>query len=331
MSVANAIKGAAARAESSIALVAEDLARVDRRIHELLGTREERIATAARELIEAGGKRVRPGVALLVFRAAGGGSDTRDIVDIAAALELIHSATLMHDDIIDSATTRRGRPSPLARHGIGLTLVTGDFLFSKAFGVAGRFDATIVGWAADACTALCEGEAMQQRLWRAPEVTVEDYLEIAARKTASLFAQAARIGAHIAGADAVVVEAMRRLGHEIGLAFQMIDDLLDVVGPAEVIGKPVGGDLREGVPALPTVLGLRSLPEVRAAFLDPAPAPEAITSALAALRRSTVLDTVRTMARERVATAKLCLDRLAPSPFRSAIADLVDDLHARSV
>ena len=109
----------------------------------------------------------------------------------------------------------------------------GDFLFSKAFGVAGRFDETIVGWATDACVELCEGEVLQQRFRRNSAVTLPDYERIAACKTGSLFRQAARIGAHLAGASQEIVRAMHQLGLEIGLAFQMIDDLLDVIGPAD--------------------------------------------------------------------------------------------------
>ncbi|MBM4265166.1 MAG: polyprenyl synthetase family protein [Deltaproteobacteria bacterium] len=306
-----------------LALVADDLARVETRIRELVASRETRLSEVAGELIGSGGKRVRPALSLLVFRAAGG-DDATDVIDIGAALELIHSATLLHDDILDSGMTRRGRPSPLARHGVGLTLVTGDFLFSKAFGVAGRFDAMVVGWATDACIQLCEGEILQQRFRRNPDVQLADYLEVAEAKTASLFSQAARIGAHLAGADPALVHAMYRAGYEVGLGFQMVDDLLDVLGPPEVIGKPVGSDLREGSPALPTVLALPHLPAVRAAFLAEEPDALSVERALDALRGSTVLDEVRRIAEERIRSARAELDRLPPSAFRDGLHQLAD-------
>jgi|SRR5581483_4910209 len=318
-----------AAAAAPLALIADELAEVERRIGELSSSREPQLTAIAAELIGAGGKRVRPALALLVFRACGG-RDPADTIDVGAALELIHSATLLHDDILDSGQTRRGRPSPLARHGIGLTLVTGDFLFSKAFGVAGRFDAMVVGWATEACVSLCEGEILQQRFRRNAIVRVGEYLEIAARKTASLFAQAARIGAHFAGAPADRVEAMRRLGFEVGVAFQMVDDLLDVVGPAEVIGKPVGSDLREGTPALPIVLALGTLPEVARAFTAPAPTPEVVAAALTALRRSPVLGQVRQMAAARVRTAIAQLELLPASAYQAALLDLTDELLSRT-
>jgi geranylgeranyl pyrophosphate synthase len=303
--------------------VAEELARVEDRLRELVRSRETRLSEVAFELIGSGGKRVRPALALLAFRAAGG-DDPTDPIDVAAALELIHSATLLHDDILDSGLTRRGQPSPLARHGVGLTLVTGDFLFSKAFGVAGRFDEVVVGWATDACIQLCEGEILQQRFRRNPDVSLDDYLQVAESKTASLFSQAARIGAHLAGASPNLVAAMFRAGYEVGLGFQMVDDLLDVVGPSEVIGKPVGSDLREGSPALPTVLALRRLPAVRNAYLAREPEAAAIERALEALRASDVLDEVRRLAAERIATARRELDRLAPSIFRDGLHQLAE-------
>jgi len=324
------ISTATAIATSSPAsLVAGELSRVEARVRELSASREPQLQSIRQGLIEAGGKRVRPALALLVFRACGG-ENPSDTIEVGAALELIHSATLLHDDILDSGQTRRGRPSPLAVHGPSLTLVAGDFLFSKAFGVAGRFDAEVVGWATDACISLCEGEIMQQRFRRNPAVTEADYLEIADRKTAALFAEAARIGAKFAGAAEPVVAAMRGLGREIGMAFQMVDDLLDVLGPAEVIGKPVGSDLREGSPALPTVLALPRLPEVARTFADPAPTPERVSLAIAALRSSTVLSEVRQKARERIARAFGHLERLAPSPYQAALTDLVAEMHART-
>jgi geranylgeranyl pyrophosphate synthase len=313
---------------SPLALIADEIACVEQRIQELAFSPESKLTQIANELIQSGGKRVRPALALLVFRAAGG-VDPHDTIEVGAALELIHTATLLHDDILDSGRTRRGRPSPLARHGVGMTLVTGDFLFTRAFGVAGRFDNTVVGWATDACVSLCEGEVMQRRFKRNPAATLDDYVVIAGNKTASLFSQAARIGAHFAGATQEVVSAMYTLGWELGLGFQMVDDLLDVLGPAELIGKPVGSDLREGAPALPTVLGLE-LPDVRAAFTSELPSPALVERALTALRASPVIGRVRQLAAERIRSASAQIALLRPSPYRSALADLAEELLART-
>lgn len=321
---------ASARASGThpLTLIADELARVEERIQQLAASPEAKLTQIANELIQSGGKRVRPALALLVFRAAGGGDPT-DTIDVGAALELIHTATLLHDDILDSGRTRRGRPSPLARHGVGMTLVTGDFLFTRAFGVAGRFDNTVVGWATDACVSLCEGEVMQRRFKRNPAATLDDYIVIAGNKTASLFSQAARIGAHFAGASPALVDAMYHMGYELGLGFQMVDDLLDVLGPEQLIGKPVGSDLREGAPALPTVLGLE-LPEVRAAFTAELPSAAVVDRALSALRASTVIARVRQLAADRIRSASGKIAMLGPSTFRTALAELAEELLART-
>ncbi len=310
-------------------LVAAELARVDQRILELVASDVEPLRSLAEELVLSGGKRVRPALILLVYRAAGG-RDPSDAIDVGAAIELIHSATLLHDDILDRAPTRRGHPSALARHGEALTLVAGDFLFSRAFSVAGRFDAQVVSWAAEACVQLCEGEVLQQRSCRSAAANVATWEQIAGRKTASLFAQAARIGAHFAGAPESVVAAMQRLGFEIGIVFQMIDDLLDITGPESVIGKPLAGDLREGIPALPVVLGCATLPAVRTAFLSSSPTAEQIDAAIAALHSSEIPTIIRAAARARVAQARADLHQLAQSSYRDALDELLDRLVGRA-
>src|SRR5262245_25022879 len=190
--------------------VQDDLARVEDRLAAELTSREERLEEIAGHLVRAGGKRVRPLVVLLVFHATAVAGRARrdDAVEAAVALELIHSATLLHDDIIDGGETRRGRPSALARFGVADTLVAGDFLFSRAFALCARFEAEVVRWAAEACVRLTEGEVLQGRLRHDPRVTLEDYVEIIERKTASLFAAGARTAAHLAGAPPPLVDAM---------------------------------------------------------------------------------------------------------------------------
>ncbi len=194
-----------------------------------------------------------------MYRACGGDDRTvADAVDAAIALELIHSATLLHDDIIDGGTLRRGKPSAYMRYGPGPTLVAGDYLFCRAFELCGRFEERLVRTAAQACIQLTEGEVMEGRLRRNAAVSLADYRAVIGRKTASLFAAGGKVAADLAGAPAPLASAMEQLGSAIGLAFQMIDDLLDVLGPEEKTGKPVGSDLREGIPSLPVVLGVES-------------------------------------------------------------------------
>jgi len=304
------------------ATLEDDLLRVEARLAVELASREERMQAIASHLVGAGGKRVRPTVVLLVFHAvAADGPMLRrdDAIEAAVALELIHSATLLHDDIIDGGETRRGRPSAFRTYGLGDTLVAGDFLFSRAFALCARFEAEVIRWAAEACISLTEGEIMQGRFRRNPAVTVADYLEIIERKTASLFAAGARTAAHLAGAPAPLVEAMASCGRHVGLAFQVSDDLLDVEGQPTVTGKPHGLDLRDGNPSLPIVLALAGDAELRRLFGSPGLTPAEIEAGIARIRRSGVLAEVAARARRHVDAAREEIARLPEGPARAAL------------
>lgn len=304
--------------------VQDDLARVEDRLAAELRSRETRLQEIADHLVHAGGKRVRPLVVLLVFHATAVPRRARrdDAVEAAVALELIHSATLLHDDIIDAGETRRGRPSALQRFGVADTLVAGDFLFCRAFALCARFEAEVVRWAAEACVSLTEGEVLQGRRRRDPSVTVADYDEIILRKTASLFAVGARTAAHLAGADPAVVSAMAACGQHVGLAFQMRDDLLDVEGHPAETGKPRGIDLRDGNPSLPIVLALGCDAEVRRLFATPDPSPADVELGLARIRRSGVLRLVAERAAAQLDEALAAIQALPDSPARAALRDL---------
>ena len=314
---------------TTLDLVESELARVETRISEVLGCREERITEIASYLIKAGGKRIRPAVSLLAFRACQG-DDPSDVIDLSVALELIHSATLLHDDIIDSSDTRRGQDAAPVRFGIADTLVTGDFLFSRAFEICGRFDEKVVVWAADACVQLTEGEIMQGRYRRNLDVSEDDYLEIIGRKTASLFAAGARIAAYLAGSSPQRMSLMQQCGYEIGLAFQMIDDVLDIEGDLKKTGKPTDTDLLDGNPSLPVVWGLH-LPVVKKAFIHPDCPAELAAEASRAIREDGIPARVRSRA---VVHAQRCvshLGQLPASPFREAMESLVCGLVDRDL
>lgn len=319
-----------AHAAAALDLIGAELGLVEEKITHLLVSREPLLSEIATHLIDGGGKRVRPAVALLVFKACGG-RDVTDMIDVAVALELIHSATLLHDDIIDGGETRRGRDSAFRRYGLANTLVTGDFLFSKAFELCGRFEEQIVRWAADACISLTEGEVMQGRFRHNPAVTVDDYLEIIARKTASLFSQGSRVAAHLAGLGPDAAEAMWACGFNIGIAFQIVDDLLDVEGDEDRTGKPVGIDLRDGNPSLPVVLAAAKDDEVRRIFIDPEPTERDVRTALVRIRQLGVLATVRRMAEDYTTRARTLLEGLPDSAYRSALDGIIDQIEDRQL
>lgn len=310
----------------------EDLQQVELRLAAELGSREARLAAIAAHLVQAGGKRVRPTVVLLVFHAARGerpAARRADAIEAAVALELIHSATLLHDDIIDGGETRRGRPSALATFGLADTLVAGDFLFSRAFALCARFEPEVIRWAAEACISLTEGEIMQGRFRHDPKVTLDDYLEIIERKTASLFAAGARTAAHLAGAPVTLVETMASCGRHVGLAFQVSDDLLDVEGHPAVTGKPRGIDLRDGNPSLPIVLALGRDAEVARLFAHRRPTPAEVEAGLSRIRHTGVLAAVAARAEEQVTAALAEIRHLPASPYRDSLEHLARGLVAR--
>jgi heptaprenyl diphosphate synthase len=270
---------------------------------------------------------------MLVYRACGG-DDGRadDAIDAAIALELIHSATLLHDDIIDCGMLRRGKPSAFARYGPAASLVAGDYLFCRAFELCGRFEEHLVRTAAQACIQLTEGEVMEGRMRLNSAANLDDYIGVITRKTASLFAAGGRVAADLAGTNAGTIDAMERLGRSVGLAFQMIDDLLDILGPEKKIGKPVGSDLRAGIISLPVILGVQSNPDLRGLFGNGKRLEGAVLErALELLRDSSIIARGRAMAAEQVTIAHEILDQIEDSLYRDCLMTLIDDQIDRDV
>ena len=291
------------------------------------------IIDAVAVLIDAGGKRLRPTFIMLAYRACGGAdADVDGAIDAAIALELIHSATLLHDDIIDRGMLRRGKPSAFARYGFGPSLIAGDYLFCRAFEICGRFEEHLVRAAAQACVQLTEGEVMESRFRHNAAATLKDYIGVIDRKTASLFYAGGKLAADLAGASKNTIDAMAKLGTSMGLAFQMIDDLLDILGPEEKIGKPVGSDLRAGIPSLPVVLGVERSAELRQLFQNGTLMEgAALERALVLLRDPEIIATSRRLAAEQVATARKMVATLDASPYRDGLATLIDDQISREV
>ena len=302
---------------------AAELDLVEENLKRSIRSSERALTDISAHLIMGGGKRIRPMVTLLAFKAFGG-KNVQDIVDIATAIELIHTATLLHDDIIDGAEIRRGRESAFKRFGLKATLVAGDFLFIKAFEFAGKFDATVVQWTADACTSLTEGEMLQGFFNRNAAVTVEDYLEIVRRKTASLFQTGAKIGAYLAGAIPALVEETSLYGLNLGIAFQIIDDVLDVVGKKELLGKSTGMDLRDGNPSLPIILALHEgRRPVSGAFMSSNPSDEQIRDAIESIGRGNIIQEAKALSKTYAELAFKSIKKLPPSLYRNGLKTLV--------
>jgi octaprenyl-diphosphate synthase len=211
----------------------------------------------AREILLAGGKRIRPILTLLAYDLVGG-ENRSDVIDFAVATELIHTATLIHDDIYDGAKLRRGVQTLHEKHGLDHAIIGGDFLFVMGFGIGGRYDEKIVRIMATTCAAIAAGELKQLQHVSDLSTTPEDYYEIVRGKTAGPFSSACECAAIIAGASESEIEAMREFGMELGIAFQLVDDLLDLTGD-ERMGKPRGTDVHEGKMTLPIIHALTLL------------------------------------------------------------------------
>jgi octaprenyl-diphosphate synthase len=250
-----------------LAPIADDMRAVDAVIRERLRSDIALIGTIGEYIIGGGGKRLRPAVLLLIARALGyrGTAHTQ----LAAVIEFIHTATLLHDDVVDESDLRRGRQTSNSMFGNAASVLVGDFLYSRSFQMmvdAGSM--RVMRILADATNRIAEGEVLQLMNVHDPSVDEARYLMVVERKTATLFEAAARIGAVLAGADAVTESACARYGASLGTAFQMIDDVLDYSGNAEDIGKCLGDDLREGKTTLPLIHALRSSTPAQRALVE---------------------------------------------------------------
>ena len=308
--------------------VLKELALVEQRIRESVVSEEPLLTDIATYVIAAGGKRIRPTVTLLSFKALGG-QEVQQAVDLAAALELIHSATLIHDDINDGGEMRRGRPAAYKKFGLQNALVTGDFLFVKAFGIGGKFDSDIVELTANACAALAEGEIRQKRHAFDTSVTKDEYVDIIRRKTALPIMAGAKIAGLLAGARLEDVEAVGDYGLYLGIAFQIVDDILDVIGDDARLGKPAGTDIKEGNVTLPAIHALNDGLRVDKAELarilrKNRKEDGELEAALTVLRTSGAVDKAWADARHFGELAKQAIAPLPPSEAKVNMLRLVD-------
>ena len=290
------------------------------------------VADTSLHLIEAGGKRFRPLLTLLAAQVAGGTSDA--VVVAATSVELVHLATLYHDDVMDEATMRRGAQSANARWDNTVAILTGDYLFAHASRLVSELGPDAVRIIAETFAELVTGQMRETRGPREGEDPVAHYLAVVAEKTGSLIATSGRFGAMFAGAEPAQVEAMRRFGEIIGTAFQVSDDIIDIASPSGSSGKTPGTDLREGVATLPVLYALAGdgpesarLRELgvgggaeRGRELDDA----AVDEALELLRGSDGLVRARRALAEQADAARAELAALPGGPAREALVALLD-------
>jgi geranylgeranyl pyrophosphate synthase len=313
-------------------IVADEIAQLEALLARVCDVEYPVLAGLLRHILATRGKRVRP----LLLLAAGRLYDHRPAVLLpaAAAIELLHTATLIHDDLIDHATTRRGRPTLNTLTSGGATVLVGDYLFAQAASFATATGSIrVVRVFATVLQTICQGELRQIFSSGDWEQSIADYEAKIAGKTASLFAAAAEIGAILTRAPRAIQRRLRAYGHELGMAFQIADDILDLTGTEEELGKPVGSDLRQGTLTLPTLYALRELPADNPiiAYLQARDGAreDLLVAAIATIRDSSAIARATEQARRRAARARALLGALPPSPARDLLDALAEQAVAR--
>ncbi len=316
---------------SLLALVRDDLTRVEAKMHSIADNAYGPLAEAFVALLGSGGKRLRPALALGAYGFYADRA-SENAVAVAAAVETLHTATLVHDDLIDEALVRRGNTTLNAVWTKGATVLAGDYIFARAAGFAAETgDVRVVQLFAETLRTIVEGELRQlfsARQWDQPK---QAYYPRIFAKTASLFASATRSGAILGGASAEQEQALHDYGHHFGMAFQIVDDVLDYAGKESTLGKPVGGDLRGGIVTLPFFYYLQAQPDPAQVIARLEAGAESIAEVVAAVRTSDAIPHAMREAREFADQAKADLSKLPASVYRDALAELAESTLARRI
>jgi len=236
--------------------IAGDLAKVEKLMASSVRSKNPELTEICEYVLRSNGKRIRPSMCILTYRACGG-KDIRKAVKIATALEIVHNATLIHDDINDHGELRRGAQAAYKKYSIGKSIVAGDFLFATGYRLIGSVSTEVVDYIVAASAAMAAGEFDQKEYEHNVRVTEKDYMKIIEGKTAMLIESGAKIGAFLAGAGSEVIQKVGEFAIQTGLAFQIVDDMLDVIGNEGTIGKKTGSDFMEGKPTLPSIYAMQ--------------------------------------------------------------------------
>ncbi|MBX8631165.1 MAG: polyprenyl synthetase family protein [Thermoplasmata archaeon] len=314
--------------------VGEELKEVEETLQRSVRSDSPILTEIAMHVIAAGGKRIRPAICILAFKAVGG--DPRNMhsaIDAAVAVELIHSATLIHDDITDEGEQRRGRVTAYRKYGVHNALVTGDFMFVQGFKYGQFLSPESIRIAAEAYERLAEGEMLQEQWRNNPSIPMEEYIKIISGKTASVFSASAQLGAFHGGGNDEQIEALGSYGTYAGIAFQIVDDILDITSDSNTLGKSVGNDIREGNMTLPLILAMNDgvdrklLSDVVAKRNKPR---ELVENAIRMIRESRCVPRSIAIAEEYVELANESLSVLEPSPFKTELERLSSSIVARA-
>ncbi len=304
--------------------MAAEMQQVDEVIHRRLASEVVLINQISHYIVSAGGKRIRPRLVLLFASALGYEGPAR--FELAATVEFIHTATLLHDDVVDESSLRRGRQTANALFGNAASVLVGDFLYSRAFQMMVSVEKMrVLEVLADATNVIAEGEVLQLMNMHDPDISVDDYLRVIRYKTAKLFEASARLGAVLADASHAMEEACADYGRSLGTAFQLVDDLLDYEGDTHALGKNVGDDLREGKPTLPLLLAMQRGSDAQRNMIRQAIVrgeTERLADVITVVRETGALSATREAARAQAAKARQCLNALPESESRKALLEL---------
>jgi geranylgeranyl pyrophosphate synthase len=306
-------------------LIRDDLERVERKMREVSSIEYEPLRAALDYLLGSGGKRLRP--ALVVLSSKFYPADAEKVTSLAAAVETLHTATLIHDDLIDNALLRRGNPTLNALWNSAATVLAGDYLFARAADFAAETKSVrVVSIFAQTLMTICGGELRQIFSSDEGHLARDYYYQRIYSKTASLFAASTETGAILSGAPEPEVQALRDYGYNLGMAFQIVDDILDFTGDEGELGKPIGSDLRQGIITLPTIYFLEAHPEdkVVARVLSRGKSDDEIWAAVEMIKGSGAIESSLAEAKDFAARSRDALSILPRNEYRQAMLDLTD-------
>ncbi len=316
---------------AALALIAGDMEAMDAVIGRRLSSEVPLVSQVSQYIIAAGGKRLRPALLLLMCGALGYRGDQR--FNLAAVVEFIHTATLLHDDVVDESTLRRGRATANAAFGNPASVLVGDFLYSRAFQMmveAG--DMRIMQTLAEATNVIAEGEVLQLMNMHDAGLSEEGYLRVIRSKTAKLFEASARLAGLLAGVPENIEHACAEYGQALGTAFQVVDDLLDYDGDVAEMGKNLGDDLREGKATLPLIIAMQRGTPAQQTTIRTAietGATEQLAEIVAIVRQTGALQATRDAAAVEAGRAVRALSLIEHNPYREALLELASQLLQR--
>ena len=319
-------------ASNGLSIVEQDMLQVDQVIARRLESGVPLVGSVSQYIISAGGKRLRPALLLLCCGALGFHGEQR--FNMAAVVEFIHTATLLHDDVVDDSALRRGNPTANARFGNPASVLVGDFLYSRAFQMMVDSNSMrIMAVLADATNIIAEGEVMQLMNMHNAGLDEAGYLQVIRSKTAKLFEASARVGAILSGANADLEEACAEYGQALGTAFQVIDDVLDYTGDAAIMGKNLGDDLREGKATLPLIAAMQRGTDTQRTTVQRAIETGDVSmldSVIAIVKQTGALDIARNAAQQEAKRAVAAAQRLPAGLHRDCLVHLASQLLERN-